>query len=56
VTVDIGTNTLLGFDLNEIKKYIQQIESGTYKKGRIPELWDGHATERILKILSEKKW
>jgi UDP-N-acetylglucosamine 2-epimerase (non-hydrolysing) len=56
VTVDIGTNTLLGFDLNKIKKHIQNIETGTYKKGNIPELWDGRATERILKILSEQKW
>jgi UDP-N-acetylglucosamine 2-epimerase (non-hydrolysing) len=56
VTVDVGTNTLLGFNLDEIKKHIQSIESGTYKKGSIPDLWDGKATERILKILSEQKW
>jgi UDP-N-acetylglucosamine 2-epimerase (non-hydrolysing) len=56
VTVNVGTNTLLGFNLDEIKKHIQNIEAGTYKKGNIPELWDGKATERILKILSEQKW
>ncbi|MCW3078052.1 MAG: UDP-N-acetylglucosamine 2-epimerase [Bacteroidetes bacterium] len=54
VTVDEGTNTLLTFDLNEVKAYIQLIENGDYKKGRIPEKWDGKATERILKILNEK--
>lgn len=53
VTVDEGTNTLLPFDLDLVKKYISQIEDGAYKKGRIPELWDGKATERILKVLSE---
>lgn len=52
VTVDEGSNTLLNFDLKNIKQYIQKIEEGTYKKGNIPELWDGKATERILKILT----
>jgi UDP-N-acetylglucosamine 2-epimerase (non-hydrolysing) len=51
VTVDEGTNTLLSFDIEVVKKYILQIENGTYKKGRIPELWDGKATERILAAL-----
>ena len=53
VTVDIGTNTLLPFDMAQIKKTIASIEDGTYKKGAIPELWDGKATERILKVLME---
>jgi UDP-N-acetylglucosamine 2-epimerase (non-hydrolysing) len=52
VTVDEGTNTLLPFDLEIVKKYISEIEKGTYKKGIIPKWWDGKATERILKIIS----
>lgn len=51
VTVDEGTNTLLTFDLEVLQKYIAQIEEGTYKKGNVPHLWDGKATERILEIL-----
>jgi UDP-N-acetylglucosamine 2-epimerase (non-hydrolysing) len=51
VTVDIGTNTLLPFDLDLLKQYIQQIETGTYKKGKIPPFWDGKTTERILNVL-----
>jgi len=51
VTVDIGSNTLLPFDLAEIQKQISAIENGSYKKGEIPKLWDGKATERILKAL-----
>lgn len=55
VTVDIGTNTLLNFEIETIKHYIEQIETGKYKKGAIPELWDGKATERILKVISSVK-
>lgn len=53
VTVDEGTNTLLPFDLDIVKKHITEIESGAYKKGSIPKHWEGKATERILKILSD---
>jgi UDP-N-acetylglucosamine 2-epimerase (non-hydrolysing) len=55
ITVDIGSNTLLPFDLEKLKGLIAQIENGTYKKGSIPENWDGKSTERILKILSTYK-
>lgn len=48
VTVEIGSNTLLPFDLDLLKNYMNQITEGTYKKGAIPEYWDGKATERIL--------
>lgn len=52
VTVDEGTNTLVPFDLEEVKKHIVQIEEGHYKKGKVPDWWDGKATERILNIIS----
>lgn len=55
VTVDIGSNTLLPFDLEEIQKHILAIENGTYKKGKVPDLWDGKATERILQALANLK-
>lgn len=51
VTVTEGTNTLLPFDLDKLKHVIASIEDGSYKKGKIPELWDGKATERIFKSL-----
>jgi UDP-N-acetylglucosamine 2-epimerase (non-hydrolysing) len=55
VTVDEGTNTLLPFDINLVKKHITEIENGTYKKGKIPQMWDGNATERILNIIGSLK-
>jgi UDP-N-acetylglucosamine 2-epimerase (non-hydrolysing) len=41
------------FDLDSLKKEIQSIEDGTYKKGEIPPLWDGRATERIAAHIVE---
>ena len=52
ITCTDGTNTLVKFDMKEINKLIVEIENETYKKGRIPELWDGHATERIFAELA----
>ncbi|WP_299228492.1 non-hydrolyzing UDP-N-acetylglucosamine 2-epimerase [uncultured Psychroserpens sp.] len=51
-TIEIGSNTLLHFDKVEILSHIEAIISGTYKKGLVPQFWDGKATQRILKIIS----
>ncbi|MBI3133432.1 MAG: UDP-N-acetylglucosamine 2-epimerase (non-hydrolyzing) [Bacteroidetes bacterium] len=48
VTVSLGTNTLVPFDIAEIERLIKDIELGTYKSGVIPEMWDGNSTARIL--------
>jgi UDP-N-acetylglucosamine 2-epimerase (non-hydrolysing) len=55
VTVDEGTNTLLPFNLELVKNHIAEIEQGFYKKGAIPKLWDGNATQRILEVLASSK-
>jgi UDP-N-acetylglucosamine 2-epimerase (non-hydrolysing) len=52
VTITEGTNELLPFDLTKIKERIAAIENQTYKKGNVPELWDGNATARIFEILA----
>jgi UDP-N-acetylglucosamine 2-epimerase (non-hydrolysing) len=51
VTVTEGTNELITFDLAALKEAIARIKAGTFKKGRIPHLWDGHATERVFAAL-----
>ena len=51
-TVTLGTNELLPFDLALIKTKIEAIENGSYKKGQIPPLWDGKATERVVEVLA----
>jgi UDP-N-acetylglucosamine 2-epimerase (non-hydrolysing) len=51
VTCSIGTNTLASFNLDEIAGLLTLIETGNYKKGVIPQLWDGNATSRLSKTI-----
>ncbi len=50
-TVEIGTNELIGTDPSALKPALDKLFSGNWKKGEIPELWDGKAAERIIEIL-----
>lgn len=50
-TVSIGTNELIGTDPKTIKPTLVKLFAGKWKKGRIPELWDGKAAERIIESL-----
>jgi len=47
ITVEQGTNTLVGTDPQAIRAAIHEILAGAGKRGRVPELWDGCAAERI---------
>ena len=47
ITVEQGTNTMVGRDVQAIRDGVAEILSGRGKRGRVPELWDGHAAERI---------
>ena len=48
ITVEQGTNLLVGRDRNAILAGVRDILAGHGKRGRVPELWDGHAAERIV--------
>lgn len=50
-TCEIGTNELLGTDPNAIVPAMEKLLQGNWKKGEIPELWDGKTSGRIIKIL-----
>jgi UDP-N-acetylglucosamine 2-epimerase (non-hydrolysing) len=50
-TITLGTNELLGTNPDAIKPALQKLFSGEWKKGGIPELWDGKTGERIVKEL-----
>lgn len=54
ITCEVGTNQLLGNDLPNALQASLDVLDGKIKKGTIPELWDGHAAERIVKIIAEK--
>ena len=54
-TVFIGTNELIGTDLNQICPTIKKLLSKNWKKGRIPKYWDGRTSKRIVEILLKLK-
>ena len=55
-TVNIGTNELIGSDPKAIKGALSMLFSGKWKKGRIPELWDGNTAVRIVNKLLELQY
>lgn len=50
VTCEIGTNALVESDVDLIMK---KMTTHVDKKGEIPPMWDGHATERVMDVLME---
>ena len=52
-TVKYGTNELIGSGTENIKKSFKKLLSGNWKKGSIPELWDGKTSERIVSHILE---
>jgi UDP-N-acetylglucosamine 2-epimerase (non-hydrolysing) len=52
-TVDIGTNELIGTDPSRLAPAFDLLFQGKWKKGDIPEKWDGKAGERIVLILQD---
>ena len=51
ITIDQGTNQLVGCRRETILAAWERFRSGARKSGRTPERWDGHAAERIVEIL-----
>ncbi|MCV2217517.1 non-hydrolyzing UDP-N-acetylglucosamine 2-epimerase [Thauera sp. Sel9] len=47
ITVEQGTNTLVGIDPEAIIAAAREVLGTGGKAGRIPEFWDGHTAERI---------
>jgi UDP-N-acetylglucosamine 2-epimerase (non-hydrolysing) len=47
ITVEQGTNVVVGRDRTLIVRHMNEILAGGGKRGRVPELWDGRASERI---------
>ena len=52
-TVGIGTNELLGTDPAALAPALQRLFAGEWKKGGIPEMWDGRTAERIVTALEQ---
>ncbi len=50
-TALVGTNEIIGTNPDAIAPALARVFAGTWKKGGIPELWDGHAAKRIVETL-----
>jgi UDP-N-acetylglucosamine 2-epimerase (non-hydrolysing) len=54
ITVEIGSNTLVGRDMAMLKKEAYKVFVGKGKSTSIPPLWDGMAGERIADIILDQ--
>jgi UDP-N-acetylglucosamine 2-epimerase (non-hydrolysing) len=52
ITLEQGTNTLVGRDARRAQECLEAILADGGTRGRTPELWDGHAAERIAEDLA----
>ena len=50
-TITMGTNELIGDDLDKLKNCLETIMNDNWKKGKIPQFWDGKTSGRIVDIL-----
>jgi UDP-N-acetylglucosamine 2-epimerase (non-hydrolysing) len=55
-TVSIGTNEMVGDHKDALIQALDKLANGKWKKGKIPELWDGRTGERIVKVLKTLKF
>ena len=55
-TVTMGTNELIGTNPEHIRPAMDNLFAGRWKRGTIPEKWDGKAAERIIDILTSKSF
>lgn len=53
-TVNIGTNELLGSNPDALQPAMEKLMKGQWKKGGIPEKWDGKTSERIVELLKRE--
>lgn len=54
ITVDEGTNTIAGQDSQTILTIFNEIMSNGGKGGRIPQYWDGRASNRIADVIANE--
>ncbi len=50
-TVKFGSNVLVGENPEKLECAVSDIVAGRWKKSSLPDRWDGHTAERIVKIL-----
>jgi len=54
ITVTEGTNRVVGLDRDLVLDAVRSIAAGDATSPRRPDLWDGHAADRIVGVLRER--
>ena len=47
-TISVGTNLLIGANLERLRLELENISASRFKKGSVPPFWDGRTAERIV--------
>jgi UDP-N-acetylglucosamine 2-epimerase (non-hydrolysing) len=50
-TVTVGSNVLVGGDVEKLRAALSQLISGQWKTTALPDRWDGRTADRIVQIL-----
>ncbi len=55
VTCELGTNVLVGHDMQRLHEEAMRILRGGARDGSVPPLWDGRAGERVAAVVARVK-
>jgi UDP-N-acetylglucosamine 2-epimerase (non-hydrolysing) len=55
ITVEQGSNVLIGADLDRLRAEVARSLRDSGRRGRVPPLWDGRASERIAAVIAANR-
>jgi len=52
ITISVGSNVLIGRDLEALRGQLTEVLAGRFKTSSIPNLWDGSTSQRIADLIT----